>query len=164
MTAGGTVQYNGYTSSYNPAITNGGVANDAAGLGILGTSSASLRPNVILNPSSGYGKMNLRSHSQWFNPTAFVAPSPASFQLGNEKTGGIIGPGYSRVDIGVFRNIKLPSGVVFQLRGEGYNVLNHVNWAGVTTDATGTTNGFGFGKVNSARDARILQVGGKVSF
>jgi hypothetical protein len=164
MTAGGTVSYGGLTSIYNPAINNGGVANDAAGLGILGTSVASLRPNEVLNPNSGYGQINLRSHSRWFNPTAFVAPSPASFQVGNEKTGGIIGPGYNRVDIGVFRNIKLPSGVEFQLRGEGFNVLNHVNWAGVTTNATGTVNGFGFGQANSSRDARILQVGGKVSF
>jgi len=164
MSAGGTVQYGGLTSIYNPALTNGGVANDAAGQGILGTSTASLRPSVVLNPNSGYGQMNLRSHAQWFNPTAFVAPAPGSFQVGNEKTGGIIGPGYNRMDIGVFRNFKLYRGTEFQLRGEGFNVMNHVNWAGVTTNATGTTNGFGFGQVNSARDPRILQVGGKLSF
>jgi hypothetical protein len=161
MSGGGTVQYAGLTSMYNPALTNGGVANDAAGLGIIGPSAAGLRPNVVLDPNSGYGQVNLRKRLHWFNQSAFVAPSANSFQVGNEKTGGIDGPGFNRLDVGIFRNFKLYRGTEFQLRGEGFNVLNHPNWATVGTDATDSST---FGQVTAARDPRILQVGGKLNF
>jgi hypothetical protein len=161
MSGGGTVQYAGLNSAYNPALTNGGVANDAAGLGILGPSAAGLRPSVVLNPNSGYGQVSLRKRLHWFNQSAFIAPSPASLQVGNEKTGGIDGPGFNRLDLGIFRNFKLYRGTEFQLRGEGFNVLNHTNWATVGTNATTSST---FGQVTATRDPRILQVGGKLSF
>ena len=46
------------------------------------------------------------------------------------------GPGFNRVDVGIFRNFNLVHGVTFTLRGEGFNVLNHVNWGSVGTSAT----------------------------
>ena len=46
MSAGSTINYGGLTSIYN-GQTSGGVANDAAGLGIIG--------NSAVEPSSGYG-------------------------------------------------------------------------------------------------------------
>jgi hypothetical protein len=161
MFPGGTVNYQGLTSIYN-GETNGGEASDAAGLGILSPSLASLRPNQVLNPSSGYG-ISLRTMGPagyWFNPTAFMAPAISSFQVGNEGRGGIVGPGFNRLDVGIFRNFKLSHGTVFTLRGEGFNVLNHANWGSVGTVATSST----FGKVTSTRDPRILQVAGKFSF
>jgi hypothetical protein len=165
MTPGGVVQYNGITSVYNPAMKNGGVANDAAGLGIVGTSAAVLRPSQVLNPNSGYGKVQLRNHSTWFNPTAFVAPSPASYQVGNERRGVIEGPGFSRLDIGVFRSFPVYKDLAFQLRGEAFNVLNHVSWASVCTDATAISCGpYQFGQPSSAHDPRIMQLGGKLTF
>ena len=81
MSGGGTINYGGLTSIYN-GQTNGGLANDAAGLGIIGPSAASLRPNVVLNPNSGYGQSELQKRLHWFNQTAFVAPSPSSYQRG----------------------------------------------------------------------------------
>jgi hypothetical protein len=161
MTAGGTVNYGGLTSTYNGA-TNGGPVSDSAGLGILGTSVASLRPNMVLNPNNGYGQ-NLRTMGPggyWFNPTAFVAPAPTSYQIGNERPGSIIGPGIDKLDFGIFRTFRLYRGTSFTLRGEGFNVLNHVNWGSVGTSATSST----FGRVTSTRDPRILQVAGKFNF
>jgi hypothetical protein len=164
MTAGGTVNYGGLTSTYN-GQTNGGVVTDAAGLGVLEGSlaSASLRPNQVLNPNNGYGKVNLKTMGPsgfWFNPTAFLAPPAASFLVGNEGRGVMDGPGFNRVDVGIFRNFNLVHGVTFTLRGEGFNVLNHVNWGSVGTSATSST----FGRVTSTRDPRILQVAGKLNF
>ncbi len=162
MTAGGTVNYGGLTSTYN-GQTNGGPVSDAAGLGILGPSLASLRPNVVLNPKNGYGQVNLKSSGPagyWFNPTAFVAPSATSFQVGNEKPGMITGPGFNKFDIGIFRTFRIYRGTTFTLRGEGFNVLNHVNWGTVGTSATSST----FGRVTATRDPRILQVAGKFNF
>jgi hypothetical protein len=162
MAAGGTVNYGGLTSTYNNT-TNGGPVSDAAGLGILQGSMASLRPSVVLNPNQGYGQVNLRTMGPggfWFNPTAFVAPSATGFQLGNERPGAIIGPGIDKLDFGIFRTFNLSHGTSFTLRGEGFNVLNHVNWGSVDTVATDSQ----FGRVTSTRDPRILQVAGKINF
>jgi hypothetical protein len=159
MSGGGTVNYGGLTSAYN-GQPNGGVASDAAGLGILGPSAASLRPNVVRNPNDGYGQVQLRKRLHWFNQTAFVAPSPSSYQVGNEKRNMMVGPGYNRLDVGLFRSFKVYRNVTFQLRGEGYNIMNHTNWGTVQTSATSTT----FGQVTGTRDPRILQVAGKVNF
>lgn len=159
MSGGSTVNYGGLTSILN-GKTNGGVANDAAGLGILGPSAASLRPNMVLNPNDGYGQVNLRKRLHWFNQTAFMAPAPSTFQVGNEKRGVVDGPGYNRFDVGVFRNFKIYKGSVFQLRGEGFNVLNHTNWGTIGTLATSST----FGQATATRDPRILQVAGKITF
>ncbi len=159
MSSGGTINYQGLTSTFS-GQTNGGVANDSAGLGILGPSAASMRPNVVLNPSNGYGQVALKTRNNWFNATAFQAPSPTSFQVGNEKRGIVDGPGYNRLDAGFFRNFKLYHDVVLQFRAEGFNVLNHTNWGTVGTTATSST----FGKITATRDPRILQLAGKISF
>jgi hypothetical protein len=159
MSAGSTVNYGGLTSIYNNQ-TNGGLATDAAGLGIIGPSSAGLRPNVVLNPNDGYGQVQLRKRLHWFNQTAFIAPSPSSFQVGNEQRNIMTGPGYNRLDVGLFRNFKLYRSVTFQLRGEGFNVMNHTNWGSVGTTSTSST----FGTVTATRDPRILQVAGKINF
>ena len=159
MSGGGTVIYGGLTSIYN-GQANGGVANDSAGLGVLGPSAAALRPNQVLNPNDGYGQVQLRTRQHWFNQTAFVAPSAASFQVGNEQRGVITGPGFNRLDVGLFRNFKLYRGSIFQLRGEGFNVMNHTNWGNPGTNATSST----FGTITTTRDPRILQVGGKINF
>jgi hypothetical protein len=160
MTAGGTVNYAGNTSIYNPLLTNGGLVTDSAGLGIIGTSSASLRPNQVLNPNYGYGVDTVHKRLNWFNQTAFIAPSQTSFAVGNERRGVINGPGFNRVDFAAFRSFKLYKTVAFQVRGEAFNVLNHPSWMAVSTNATSAN----FGQVTSAHDPRIVQVGGKLSF
>jgi len=158
MNAGGTVNYGGLTSIYN-GQTTGGTANDSAGLGILGSSSATLRPSVVLNPNAGYG-VSMRSRKHWFDQTAFLAPPATSFQVGNERPGMIQGPGFNKLDMGLFRTFALPYHTSFTLRGEAFNLMNHTNWGTVDTVATDTT----FGQVTSARDPRILQVAGKINF
>lgn len=153
------INYGGLTSTYNGA-TNGGVPTDAAGLGILGPSLASLRPSVVLNPSNGYGQVNLKTRLHWFNQTAFVAPAISSFQVGNEQRNPMVGPGFNKLDVGIFRTFNIYRGTTFTLRGEGFNVLNHTNWGSVGTSATSST----FGQVTATRDPRILQVAGKINF
>jgi hypothetical protein len=155
------INYGGLTSTYN-GNTDGGVPTDAAGLGILGPSLASLRPNQVLDPSNGYGQVALKTRLHWFNQTAFVAPSMTSFQVGNERRNAIVGPGFNRLDVGIFRNFKLVHGTTFTLRGEGFNVLNHTNWGSVGTSANSTLGNFG--QITATRDPRILQVAGKINF
>jgi outer membrane receptor protein involved in Fe transport len=156
---GSAISYGGLTSVYN-GQTNGGVPTDDAGLGVLGGSLATLRPNQVLKPNNGYGQASLKTRLHWFNQTAFTAPSVTGFQVGNEKRGVVNGPGYNRLDVGIFRDFKLTRGYVFTLRGEGFNVLNHTNWGTIGTVANTST----FGQATSTRDPRILQVAGKINF
>ena len=156
--AGGLISY-GYNSIFNNQTT-GGYANDAAGLGILGNTNAGLRPNMVANPNQGYGQQ-IHNRTQWFYRAAFAAPLPGSGQVGNEKRGVINGPGFNRLDVGLFRNFKLYERLNFQLRGEAFNVVNHTNLSNPgTTSTTSST----FGIITSARDNRILQVAGKITF
>jgi hypothetical protein len=161
---GGTVFY-GYTNPLNNQA-NGNEATDSAGIGIAGNTSAGFRPNQIGNPRSSYGSQ-IRTRQQWFYRGAFAAPLPAGLnpgglgQVGTEKRGVVSAPGFTRVDLGLFRNFKIREGMNFQLRGEAFNVLNHTNLGapGVASTTSST-----FGVITSARDNRIMQVAGKITF
>lgn len=159
MSGGGTINYGGLTSVYN-GQANGGLATDAAGLAILGPSASSLRPDMVLNPNSGYNQTQLHTRLHWFNQTAFVAPPIASYRVGNEKRGVVNGPGFQRFDFGLFRTFNIWRGSTFTLRGEGFNVFNHTNFVTINTTATSST----FGQASADRGPRLLQVGGKFNF
>ena len=141
-------------------LPDGSKAVDAAGLGIIGTSASSLRPNQVSSPRDGLGQ-TLKTRLNWFNKLAFSAPTAASLAPGNEKRGVVSGPGYNRLDTGLFRNFRILENLAFQFRAEAFNTLNHTNWATVGT--TATTSG-SFGQITSTRDPRILQIAGKLTF
>jgi hypothetical protein len=140
--------------------------NDNVGLGILGASGASMRPNQIADPQSAYGA-TLRANKKYeqaatiyFNTGAFQAVDPAGTAPGNAKRGTIQGPGYNVADLGIFRNFKISEKLKFQFRGEAFNVANHTNIQTLGTTATSTL----FGTIEGYRDARILQIAGRFDF
>jgi len=137
-----------------PLTIFSGLNADPAGLGCIGPSACSNRPDMVGNPS---GPQTL---TQWFNTSAF-APVPAgNYRPGNSGRGVVSGPGFWRTDISMFKNFKITERVNMQFRTESFNTLNHTNF-----DAVGTTLGFGsFGKVLTARDPRNLQFGLKIGF
>jgi len=166
-TAGGFAlgQYNlpsGMTSVYNNR-TNTRYATDNSGLSILGNTYAGMRPNQIGDPNHGHGVKihNKGYHQLWFYGGAFENPDPSvnTSVPGNEHRGVIDGPGFGKVDLGVFRNFRIYDRLNFQFRAEALNATNHTNVQGVTT-AEGTF----FGEVTSYRDARIMQFAGKFTF
>ena len=162
---GSVITYNGVTSVFNNQI-NGGYETDNAGLSVLGNTNAGLRPNQIGNPNNGYG-VNLkhsRAYEQasalWFYPGAFAAPAPTSIVPGTAKRGTIQGPGFQRLDLGIFRNFRIWERLNFQFRAEAFNAPNHTNVQSIGTTATSGT----FGEITGYRDARILQFAGKFTF
>jgi hypothetical protein len=161
---GGLVYY-GYTNPLNNQA-NGNYANDSAGIGISGNTNAGFRPNQIGNPRNGYGQQ-LRTRQQWFYRGAFAAPLPAGMnasglgQVGNEHRGVVSAPGFERIDLGLFRNFKIPRGVNLQLRAEAFNALNHTN---LGSPGVASTTSSSFGVITGARDNRIMQVAGKITF
>jgi len=162
---GGTICYScnsaiGAVQTSILGLANGGQVNDSAGLGIMnGPDPASLRPNMVLNPNNGYGQ-KIHTRQNWFYRPAFVSPSATDIAVGNEKRGVIEGPGFNRLDVGIFRNFRIWEDVNFQLRGEAFNALNHTNLQSPSVAGASSA----FGTITAARDNRIMQVAGKITF
>jgi hypothetical protein len=164
---GSLINYNlpgGANGAYNNS-PNGGYETDNAGLSVLGNTNAGLRPNQIGDPNNGQGvkihnKAYESSSAPWFYTGAFAAPAPDSPVPGTAKRGTIIGPGFNRLDLGVFRNFRIVERLNFQFRAEAFNAVNHTNVNTIGTTATSST----FGQVTGYRDARILQFAGKFTF
>jgi hypothetical protein len=150
------------TSVYN-GRTNTGYETDNAGLSVLGNTNAGLRPNQIGDPNHGHGvKIHNKGENQlWFYTGAFAAPDPNSTVPGTARRGTINGPGFNRLDLGVFRNFRIFERLNFQFRAEAFNAPNHTNVNTVTSSVGSSTT---FGEVTGYRDARILQFAGKFTF
>ncbi len=117
------------------------------------------RPDIIGDPTLDSGRAREELIEQWFNTTVFALPA-----AGLDGTSGrsiIDGPGYRNVDLGLFRDVSLPGGTMFQFRAEITNVLNIVNLTNPGTTLNAPAN---FGKIRTARDMRRIQLGARFSF
>ena len=115
-------------------------------------------PNLSGDPN---GSGADRTFSRWFNTTAFSAP--LQDVKGNAGPGIIRGPGMNNFDLSLSKTFKASERVNVQFRGDMLNALNHTQWSGVDTTFTDATDSR-FGWVNGAREARIVQLGLRVSF
>ncbi|MDD5542712.1 MAG: TonB-dependent receptor [Acidobacteriia bacterium] len=151
-------QVSGITTFYTGlplTVTTSGT--DPGGLGILGSSAASSRPDMVGDPNSG----GLRNRTNWFNTAAFANVPNGVFRPGNAGRGVVRGPGVQRWDFSVFKNIKIRENFRAQFRTEMFNVFNHANPNGVNTSFT---SGTAFGTITSYRDPRIIQFAIKFMF
>ncbi|HEV2617241.1 MAG TPA: carboxypeptidase regulatory-like domain-containing protein [Candidatus Acidoferrales bacterium] len=131
-------------------------SNDPAGLGLLGASAASARPNIVGNPNSGAP----HTIAEFFNTSAFATNPQTSGVPGDAGRGVVTGPSFQRWDISLFKNTKINERFNLQFRAETFNVFNHTNFNALSTNITSSS----FGKVTSANDPRILQLGLKLYF
>jgi hypothetical protein len=110
------------------------------------------------------GPVVVGNPNQWFNPKAFMLPTPGTY--GNLGRGTFDGPGLADVDVSLFKNTTISERVTLQFRAEFFNVLNHANF--------GTPNAivFSSGAVSSsaglitstATTSRQIQFGLKLIF
>jgi hypothetical protein len=114
-----------------------------------------LRPNLVGNPEL---PSDQRTLSRWFNTAAFA--NPANFTFGNSPRSVLRGPGLATLDATVEKSIPLHAGLKFDLRAEAYNLLNRANFniPGYTLGAAD------FGVISSARSARTVELGARLSF
>ncbi len=142
------------TSSYDPA-----------GLGILNVNPAG-RPNNLCDPNQG-GAGTLQS---FFNTSCF-ALNPAQVDVngvrilvpnvvGNTARGNITGPSTIRFDLTAVKNLRFGERFRLQLRAEGFNIFNNVNFRALSTNVTAAN----FGAVTTVRDSRTMQFGAKINF
>jgi hypothetical protein len=130
---------------------------DPGGLGLLGASAASARPDMTGNPNQGAA----HTVASFFNTSVFTPTPVTADRPGNAGRGVLTGPSFQRWDVSLFKNTKLRGESMYlQFRAESFNVFNHTNFSAVGTNITLST----FGKVTSANDPRILQLGLKFYF
>jgi hypothetical protein len=129
-----------------------------------GEGGGNQRPNWVPGVSP---YLDHRSVDGWFNPKAFVAPPPGT--LGNVPRSALQAPGMVQLDLSISRTFRIAEGKSIQLRGESFNLPNHLN-AGLPIAAI---NQGTFGKIQSdisgtsglsSGDPRIIQFALKYVF
>ncbi len=141
----------------------GGLASICGAVGTCGN----IRPNLVGSisyPKSAAVLGNGKGTMQWFSPSAFAAnllPGNSSVATwGNLKYDGVWGPGRDNWNLALFKNFVFTERLRFELRGESYNTWNHPQRNGVDVGLGDAD----FGKVNSAYDPRVFQLGAKLVF
>ena len=81
------------------------------------------RPSI--NPSFS-GPVVTGNPNQWFNPAAFILPTPGTY--GNLGRGTLTGPGLADVDFSLFKNTGITEKTNLQFRAEFFNILNRSNY------------------------------------
>lgn len=76
---------------------------------------------------------NLHYYGCYQQGSAVITP-PADTTQGNMRRNIFTGPGFANWDFSLSKMFRLTERVRLQLRGEVFNVLNHVNFAGLNTD------------------------------
>ena len=72
------------------------------------------------------GPVVLGQVNEWFNPQAFVVPTPGTF--GNVSRGSFRGPGLTEFDTSIFKKFPISERSSLQLRVEAFNLFNHSNF------------------------------------
>jgi hypothetical protein len=98
-----------------------------------GTSEGNDRANQVGNPRVGY--QGQHPNVAWFDITAFADPAQGTF--GTSRRYSLYGPGYSDVDLSVFKNTKILEKLTVQLRAEMFNLFNRNNFAPPSATAGG---------------------------
>jgi hypothetical protein len=139
---------------------------DPAGLGLLGSSASSARPDQVCDPNQNaphqYGSA-AETTLLWFNTACFQPVPSGQIRPGNAGRFTIRGPGYQTWNASMFKNFRFGEKGRYQVqvRGEATNFANHPVPFGIgSANNTSTL----FGKITSFRDPRIIQLGAKLYF
>jgi hypothetical protein len=151
-------QINGILSFYSgQAFTVTTSSVDPAGLGLLGNSAASSRPDMVCDPNSNAP----RNTAEWFNTSCFVPTPQGAVRPGNAGRGVVRGPGYANWDFSLLKKLPIGEKYNLELRGEALNILNHANPNGFgSTNRTSSL----FGQITSFRAPRRIQLALKFVF
>jgi len=121
------------------------------------------RPNVSgnpINPSSKWVK-TATALNGYLSSTAVTVPTSADQPYGNAARNSLRSPTFNQLDLGLHKSFRLWNDhTAFDLRGEAFNLLNHVNYMAPNSNASNST----FGSITSNFPPRQLQVAGKISF
>jgi len=116
------------------------------------------RPDATCDPNENAP----HTVEKWFNTECFVARPRAQTgdRPGNAGRNTIRGPGFTSSDLSLFKNIAVTSTQRLQLRLEAFNALNQVRF----NNPSGAIGTAAFGRITSAQDGRVIQLGIKYLF
>jgi hypothetical protein len=82
--------------------------------------------------------------------------------LGTERRNDLWGPRNTNVDLSAFKEFIIRDELKFQLRGDAFNALNHVNLGEPTKEITASD--FGAADANDGNTApgRVIQISAKI--
>jgi hypothetical protein len=95
---------------------------------------------------------------EWFNKAAFRLNAIGT--IGTGRRNQLRSPGAWNADYSLFKNFPFTEAVRLQFRGELFNIFNHTRLGAPSASVTSTT----FGRITSAYDPRIVQLGLKLIF
>ncbi len=121
------------------------------------------RPNVSgnpINPKSARVKTSTALDG-YLNPNTVSVPTNAADALGNAARNSLRDMPFNQLNLGLHKSFRLwNDSSSFELRGEAFNALNHVNYEAPDYNRSDST----FGDITTAFPARQLQVAGKIIF
>jgi hypothetical protein len=121
-------------------------------------SFATARANVSGDPNLDPNRPRDDLIARYFDPTVFSIPVNGT--VGNTPRNYLIGPGSKNVDLSIFRNFAVRSGVNLQFRVEAFNAFNFVNLGNPRSNIGNPDPG----RIDTAGDARVMQLGFRVTF
>jgi carboxypeptidase family protein len=116
------------------------------------------RPDATCDPNADAP----HTIDQWFNTSCFVSrPLAATGERpGNAGRNTIRGPGFGSTDLSLVKNIDFGGRRRLQIRIEAFNVFNQTHF----NNPGGALNTPNFGRITSAQDGRVMQLGIKYLF
>jgi hypothetical protein len=150
---------NGWTLSGIASAATGVPLTVGSGLDRNLDGLTSDRADLIGDPELDHGRPREELIEQWFDTAAFAQPAVGTD--GNAGRNIVEGPGFRRVDLGLFKDIGLGSRMQLQLRAEATNIFNIVNLSNPGTGLNAPTT---FGKIRTAGAMRQIQLGARLTF
>jgi len=116
-----------------------------------------------LNPAFT-GSIVTGNPNQWYNPSAFILPTPGTY--GNLGRGTLTGPGLADVDMSLFKSTGITDKTTLQFRAEFFNLLNRSNYGppNATTFSKGSVSPSAGLITTTATFPRQVQLGLKLIF
>lgn len=138
-------------------------------------------PDTTNNPSLTSCPTKVKTRTNWYNPCAFINPLPGNLITGSTvvtdyasavaflggRSNQIYGPGYSRVDMSLFKTFPTFREQSLQFRADAFNLLNHPTNGNPANTGIGPQAGQITGTKffqNNTPDARFLQLSLKYAF
>jgi len=139
-------------------------ANDGVpiNIGVSGQNVCSVVA-VCSNRADITGKaQNPHTAAEWFDTSVYSAPAAGTW--GNAPRYGVRGPGRDNWNMSLFKNFTFSEsrGSYLQLRGEFFNVWNHLQLD--PTQVSSSVGSSNFGAITGAHDPRAIQLALKLYF
>jgi hypothetical protein len=120
---------------------------------------------VAANPTCN-APSEIHTHSNWFNPCAFVSAPNGELGIGNRAP--VYGPRFVNTDFSAIKHFPLRESMQLDFRAEFFNLLNHPQFGMTGNPSTGMQDlsaPSSFAKVNqTVHDPRVIQFAVKLRF